>query len=51
MKHQEKWRYNTKTNDNSQKHGDINVTTLKGVFLPNITNFQVKHKPKTCFQE
>lgn len=35
-----------------KENGNINVTAIKGWnFLPNITEFQVTHKPKICFQE
>lgn len=35
-----------------KENGNINVTAIKGrIFLPNIAEFQMTHKPKICFQE
>lgn len=34
-----------------KENGNINVTAIKvWIFLSNITEFQVTHKPKICFQ-
>lgn len=33
-----------------KENGNINVTAIKGwIFLSNITEFQMTHKPKVCF--